>query len=120
MLAWGCFFAYRKREENGFFRWDMLDDRNFYIGIILIPVGWVLLYSIFDEYKDLYRKSRIKTFARTFWLIFVGVLFLFFTLILDDTVVNYTGYIESFIVLFFLQSEAVLHAGATAIGHFYT
>ncbi len=101
-LAWGCFFAYRKREENSF-DWTMLDDRNFYIGIILIPIGWILLYSIFDEYKDLYRKSRIRTIARTFWLILLGVLFLFFTLILDDTVVDYTGYIESFIVLFILQ-----------------
>ncbi len=103
MLAWGCFFAYRKRAENGFFSWDMLDDRNFYLGILLIPLGWVLLYSIFDEYHDLYRKSRIRTIARTFWLIFVGVLFLFFTLILDDTVFDYTGYIESFVVLFLLQ-----------------
>jgi exopolysaccharide biosynthesis polyprenyl glycosylphosphotransferase len=103
VLAWGCFFAYRKRAENGFFSWDMLDDRNFYLGILLIPLGWVLLYSIFDEYHDLYRKSRIRTIARTFWLIFVGVLFLFFTLILDDTVFDYTGYIESFVVLFLLQ-----------------
>lgn len=103
LLAWACFFAYRKTEENGFFDWSMLDDRNFYIGILLIPLGWVLLYSIFDEYKDLYRKSRLKTISRTFWLIFVGVLFLFFTLILDDTVINYRGYIESFVVLFVLQ-----------------
>jgi len=103
LLAWGCFFAYRKREETGYFSWDMLDDRNFYYGILLIPLGWVLLYSIFDEYKDLYRKSRLKTLARTFWLIFVGVLFLFFTLILDDMVLDYTDYIQSFIVLFVLQ-----------------
>ncbi len=103
LLAWACFFAYRKSGENNSFEWSMLDDRNFYIGIILIPLGWVLLYSIFDEYRDLYRKSRIKTIARTFWLIFVGVLFLFFTLILDDTVIDYTDYIESFLVLFFLQ-----------------
>lgn len=102
-LAWGCFFAYRKREEMGYFEWPMLSDTNFYIGIVLIPLGWILLYSIFDEYRDLYRKSRIRTLARTFWLIFVGVLFLFFTLILDDTVINYKGYIESFIVLFLLQ-----------------
>ncbi len=103
LLAWACFFAYRKSGENESFSWNMLDDRNFYIGIILIPLGWVLLYSIFDEYKDLYRKSRIKTIARTFWLILVGVLFLFFTLILDDAVIDYTDYIESFLVLFFLQ-----------------
>ncbi len=103
LLAWACFFAYRKSAENDAFDFSMLDDRNFYIGIVLIPLGWVLLYSIFDEYKDLYRKSRIRTIARTFWLIFVGVLFLFFTLILDDEVIDYTDYIESFLVLFFLQ-----------------
>ena len=103
LLAWACFFAYRKSAENDSFDFSMLDDRNFYIGIVLIPMGWVLLYSIFDEYKDLYRKSRIRTIARTFWLIFVGVLFLFFTLILDDEVIDYTDYIESFLVLFFLQ-----------------
>ena len=69
----------------------------------MIPLGWILLYSIFDEYRDLYRKSRIRTLARTFWLTFVGVLFLFFTLILDDSVRDYRGYIESFFVLFLLQ-----------------
>ncbi len=103
LLAWACFFIYRKREENGSFSWEMLDDQNFFIGILLIPLGWVLLYSIFDEYKDIYRKSRIRTIARTFWLILIGVLFLFFTLILDDAVIKYTDYIESFVVLLVLQ-----------------
>jgi len=103
MIAWACFFAYRKREENLILEWSMLDDRNFYIGVILIPIGWVLLYSIFDEYKDIYRKSRIATMANTFWLSLIGVLFLFFTLILDDAVTNYKDYIESFVVLFFLH-----------------
>lgn len=103
LLAWACFFIYRKREENSTFSWEMLDDENFFIGIVLIPLGWVLLYSIFDEYKDIYRKSRIRTIARTFWLILIGVLFLFFTLILDDAVIKYTDYIESFVVLLVLQ-----------------
>lgn len=103
LLAWACFFIYRKREENRTFSWEMLDDENFFIGIVLIPLGWVLLYSIFDEYKDIYRKSRIRTIARTFWLILIGVLFLFFTLILDDAVIKYTDYIESFVVLLVLQ-----------------
>lgn len=103
LLAWACFFIYRKRGENSTFSWEMLDDENFFIGIVLIPLGWVLLYSIFDEYKDIYRKSRIRTIARTFWLILIGVLFLFFTLILDDAVIEYTDYIESFVVLLVLQ-----------------
>ena len=109
MLAWAMFFIYRKHSESQNFSWEMLEDRNFYIGILLIPIGWILLYSIFDEYLDLYRKSRIKTLARTFWHTLVGVLFLFFTLILDDAVINYTDYIESFVVLF------ILHLSLTVI-----
>lgn len=100
MLAWGIFFAYRKSVESGFFEWSMIRDRNFFLGIILIPVGWLLLYSTFDEYKDIYRKSRVQTLTKTFFLSFTGVLFLFFTLILDDVVLEYTNYIESFLVLF--------------------
>ncbi len=41
--------------------------------------------------------------SRTFWLTLIGVLFLFFTLILDDNVIQYTDYIQSFLVLFLLQ-----------------
>ena len=103
VVAWSLFFAYRKYSEMGHFNWDMLNDRNFFIGIVLIPLGWVLLYSIFDEYLDIYRKSRIKTITSTFWLTGVGVLFLFFTLILDDVVTEYAGYVRSFFVLFILH-----------------
>ncbi|MBX2815493.1 MAG: sugar transferase, partial [Saprospiraceae bacterium] len=102
-LAWAAFFAYRKFSENEIFSWDAILDRNFFIGIILIPVGWILLYSIFDEYQDLYRKSRIRTLTGTFWLSLLGVLFLFFTLILDDVVTDYNDYIQSFVVLFLLH-----------------
>jgi len=103
MLAWGTFFCFRKWSEQKQFNWDMLNDLNFFAGIVLIPTGWILLYSIFDEYADLYRKSRLKTLAKTFLLTFLGVLFLFFTVILDDIVVSYKGYIQSFLVLFSLH-----------------
>ena len=103
MLAWGTFFCYRKWSEQKHFSWDMLDDPNFFAGIILIPTGWVLLYSIFDEYVDLYRKSRLRTLAKTFLVTFLGVLFLFFTIMLDDVVVNYKSYVLSFFVLFVLH-----------------
>jgi len=103
MLAWALFFIYRKRLENPDWDWNIFQNPNFLYGVLLIPIGWVLFYSIFDQYKDIYRLSRMATLARTFFLTFLGVLFLFFTLILDDFVTNYTTYYHSFLTLFSLH-----------------
>ena len=99
-LAWACFFIYRKHLEEVVITWSTLkDDPKFWYGILLIPIGWILFYSVFDQYKDIYRLSRLATLARTIFLSFFGVLFLFFTLILDDFVTNYKTYYASFTAL---------------------
>jgi len=103
MLAWACFFLYRKNLEGASLDWSVLNDQNFWYGIIIIPTGWSLLYAIFDRYNDIYRLSRMATFTRTFFLSFLGVIFLFFTLILDDFVKGYQTYYTSFIILFLLH-----------------
>lgn len=109
MLSWACFFLYRKSIENPTLDWSLLNDQNFWLGIVIIPTGWVLLYSIFDRYNDIYRLSRMATLARTLFISFLGVLFLFFTLILDDFVNGYQTYYTSFLMLF------VLHFTLTSI-----
>ncbi len=103
MLSWACFFLYRKSLEGGSMDWHVFQDSNFWYGIVIIPSGWLFFYSIFDQYRDIYRLSRLATLARTLFLSFFGVLFLFFTLILDDVVTNYTTYYNSFFTLFFLH-----------------
>ncbi len=103
MLAWGLFFLYRKSLEGMPLGWAALKDLNFFYGIFIIPAGWFLFYSLFDEYKEVYRMSRLATLTRTFFLTFVGVLVLFFTLILDDFVSDYKTYYTSFAVLFGLH-----------------
>ncbi|MEM7104528.1 MAG: sugar transferase [Bacteroidota bacterium] len=104
MLAWSCFYIFRKIYfENPAFEWSQLDDKNFFLGVLVIPVGWVLLYAIFDSYKDIYRISRMATLFRTFFLSFIGVLFLYFTLILDDYIKGYETYYHSFIALFLIH-----------------
>lgn len=107
MAAWALFFVYRRHAEGNPINSGVFDDPNFWYGILVIPLGWVLYYWIFDKYKDIYRLSRWATFARTFFLTFFGVLFLFFTLILDDFVTGRSSYIASFARLF------VLHFGIT-------
>lgn len=105
MMAWACFFLYRKWhvEDEHFGNFDVLNDDKFFYGILIIPIGWVLFYAIFDKYQDIYRLSRLTTLTRTFFLTFLGVIFLFFTLILDDFVTNYSTYYRSFFVLFCLH-----------------
>ena len=104
MAAWACFFIYRKwwiEGDKG--DWNVLQDNKFIYGILIIPIGWVLFYAIFDKYRDIYRLPRVETFMRTFFLTFIGVFFLFFTLILDDFVTDYTTYYKSFFILFTLH-----------------
>jgi exopolysaccharide biosynthesis polyprenyl glycosylphosphotransferase len=100
MLAWIIFFEYRKYTETGIVKLTHFQDHNFYIGVILVPTIWLLFYSIFDHYKDVYRMARFDTLQRTFFLSFLGVAFLFFTLILDDVVKNNSAYFTSFLLLF--------------------
>ncbi len=103
MLAWACFFIFRKQLEGFPMQQSML-DQNFWYGILIIPVGWLLFYSIFDKYQDIYRVSRLEVLARTFFLSLIGVMFLFFTLVLDDIVKNYyRSYYSSFFTLFALH-----------------
>jgi exopolysaccharide biosynthesis polyprenyl glycosylphosphotransferase len=61
------------------------------------------LYSIFDHYTDIYRLSRLSTLSHTFFLSFLGITFLFFSLILDDIVRDYHTYYQSFLTLFSLH-----------------
>lgn len=102
-VAWVLFFLYRKSVEGVPFSREMLHDANLHLGALIIPIGWVLLYGIFDHYTDIYRLSRLATLNRTFFLSFLGILFLFFTLILDDVVRDYRTYYHSFVTLFSLH-----------------
>lgn len=103
MIAWAVFFYFRKNMETSAPLEALTADPNFYVGVLLIPTGWVFLYSLFDAYVDIYRQSRLATLGNTLLLSFIGVVFLFFTLILDDIVKEYQTYYKSFVTLFGLH-----------------
>ncbi len=106
VLAWGLFFLFRKLNEYPaiFSHLSAIyDDREFWLGIIIIPVFWLLLYMIGGAYRRIYRKSRLKELELSIVSILIGVTILFFTLILNDKTQNYITYYRSFIILFVLQ-----------------
>lgn len=104
ILAWFLFFTYRKRLEAWPFTMDdVFSDRNLYHGLLFVPVIWILFYAVFGKYSDIYKFSRLATLKRTLIISFMGSLVLFFTLLLDDTVLRYTTYFSNFFTLFLLQ-----------------
>ena len=88
-IAWTLFFIYRKYAVNHevFSQLNLIfGDRKLYYGVTIIPVFWLVLYTLIGTYRKIYRKARLREFAQTFLITIIGVTILFFTLILDDDV----------------------------------
>jgi exopolysaccharide biosynthesis polyprenyl glycosylphosphotransferase len=104
-LAWACFFFFRRWylhqpvTVNG----QLLFDNNFWLGITLIPVGWLILYTVVGTYKKLYKKSRLFEFTSTFVCSIIGCIVLFFAFLLDDARKGYSYYYIAFLSLFCLH-----------------
>ncbi|MBK9257497.1 MAG: sugar transferase [Saprospiraceae bacterium] len=109
MLAWFLFFLYRKNIETPEIELSViLKDQKLWQGLILIPVVWMILYSIFDKYRDIYRYSRLDTLKNTFFISLMGTLVLLFTILKDDSALNHASYLDLFTRLF------LLHFGITS------
>jgi exopolysaccharide biosynthesis polyprenyl glycosylphosphotransferase len=105
-IAWTLFFIYRKYavDPNVFADpHQIFSDYKLYLGLGIIPLFWLTLYIIIGTYRKIYRKSRLKELSQTLSITFIGVIFIFFSIILDDVVITYKSYFQSFVVLFLLH-----------------
>ncbi len=106
MSTWIMFFVFRKTYIEPL-KFDtpipITFTNQFYFGLLLIPVFWVLFYFVLGYYQDPFRKSRLNEFGVTLLHSFIGVLILFFVIILDDQIADYRSYYTSFFTLLSLQ-----------------
>lgn len=105
-ITWAAFFIFRKKYLEPL-KFEVtvpihLDDK-FYLGLIIIPIFWVLFYFVTGYYQNPFKKSRLYELTITFVQTIIGVLFLFFIIILDDEIPSYKSYYTSFFTLFSLQ-----------------
>lgn len=70
ITAW-IYFSSIHLKDSSFSIMDNAGLKSVGLGIIVI-VGWLLLYVIFDCYKDLYRQSRLATLTLTLFLSALG------------------------------------------------
>lgn len=105
-LAWTLFFLYRKEyieSANYGYKIAVEFNTSFYIALFGLPLFWLMLYSSFGYYRILFRKSRLYEFGQTLITTIIGVIIIFFVLILDDVVFSYKDYYTSSGVLFLLH-----------------
>lgn len=105
LLSWAVFFYYRKVmvEEMPL----QISDR-FYLGISLIPLFWILIYFFLGTYHDVKRMYLMKVISLSLTATFIGTIILFFLLILDDEVANYSEYYTLVFALFLIHLALTL------------
>ncbi|MDQ3051355.1 MAG: sugar transferase [Bacteroidota bacterium] len=108
-IAWALFYMYRKLYIELIAFENIVPDSKFFLGVTLIPLLWISVYAFTGTYTDIFRKSRLREFGQTIYISVIGVLVIFFTLLLDDTILSYKTYYSTFFALLFL------HFFATAI-----
>ena len=108
-LAWTLFIYFRATEIE---KVTFIPNRDYFTNLSIVILGWFLLYFFTGSYKDIFRKSRLNEFIKTFFISLIGVVFLFFVALLDDSISDYKQYYQSFGSLF------ILHFSITAFFRF--
>jgi len=101
--AWTFFFIYRKTQvepEKFGYTPPLQFNYKFFLALGIIPFFWLFLYYLNGYYNHIYRKSRLEELGQTMLMSLVGVVVIFFALILDDIVNSYMYYYSLIIVLF--------------------
>jgi exopolysaccharide biosynthesis polyprenyl glycosylphosphotransferase len=86
--AWMLFWVYRHKLlglSGGWNAWGLLGPRDFLIGFGLVPLGWVLLYTLSGTYFDLYRKSRLHEVNRTLISCILGTIIIALFVFANDS-----------------------------------
>ena len=103
-LAWGVMYFLRKYflgltvSEDG----ELAIDDNFWLGITLVPLGWLILYTLVGSYHSLYKKSKLRELTTVFICSLIGTTFLYFAIILNDIQednISYKYYYTAFFTL---------------------
>ncbi|HRP82298.1 MAG TPA: sugar transferase [Flavobacteriales bacterium] len=104
--AWTLFFLFRKLYLEPL-KYDypvpLEFGTRFWLGLVLVPLFWVLLFTATGGYTDIFRRFRTKELEQTLLVSFIGSIVIFFALLLDDVVAGPSYYYYSFGVLFGLN-----------------
>ena len=105
MLSWSALFAFRKLALDPHtadlkpLTSDLFNDPNYWLGLFLVPAGWLALYTILGAYRNVLRKARLKELLDTLLATLLGAVVIFFVLLLDDSTSTYSDHYLAFLFL---------------------
>jgi polysaccharide biosynthesis protein PslA len=100
ILSWISFYFVRKYIIAEAF----VVGPKFYIGIVLFPLVWLIVYYLVGTYSLLYQKSRLIEFFNTVIYTFFGSICILFLFLLYDVTGDYNIYYKEFISLWAIQT----------------
>lgn len=90
-----------------FLRSNLINDKGAYpisiqswlLILLIVPAGWLILYTLAGTYHQLYKKSRLEEFTLTFICTLIGSIALMIAFILNDPQTGNTYYYIAFAAL---------------------
>ena len=105
-FVWFLLFWFRKHyidTAHSDYQIPLSRDIKLLLGVLVIPLFWLILYYFTGYYQNIFRRSRLRELKQTIYTSFFGCFIIFFTLLLDDSVSSYKGYYQTFFLLLILQ-----------------
>jgi exopolysaccharide biosynthesis polyprenyl glycosylphosphotransferase len=99
IIAWVVFFGLHRYLGGE----DFSLNKKFLAGLILYPIGWLILHHLFGAYKNIYYKSRALELLSTLFSTFFGCTILFFIFLLYKKHEYLSSFYNEFFILFGIQ-----------------
>ena len=100
ILSWISFYFARKYIIHEAF----VIGPRFYIGTLVFPIVWLMVYYLVGSYSNLYLKSRLVEFSNTAIYTFFASICILFLFLLYDATGDYNIYYKEFISLWLIQT----------------
>jgi polysaccharide biosynthesis protein PslA len=107
ILSWTILYFTRRTllQEAIYVNGKLFLNNRFWLGLALIPAGWIVFYALTGTYHSLYRKSRLNEFSSTALSSLIGCTILFFAIVINDPQTDYRYYYKAyftFLIMHFL------------------
>jgi exopolysaccharide biosynthesis polyprenyl glycosylphosphotransferase len=107
ILSWIILYFTRRilLLEPIFLQGKLFLNNRFWLGLLLIPSGWIIFYALIGTYHSLYKKSRLNEFSSTVISSLIGCTVLFFAIVINDPQTDYRYYYKAyftFLIMHFL------------------
>src|SRR5580658_1836464 len=100
ILAWIVMYFSRRLllAEPVLINGEIYFNNRFWLGIVFIPLCWLIFYGMVGSYNSLYKKSRLNEFTLTFICSLIGCTIIFFSIVINDPQTDYRYYYKTYFI----------------------